>query len=59
MVCPRCGALIDSLPCPECGFPENMKKAFSRCGVKSEQRKANTSYVCGQVRVLMIIQEKR
>ena len=21
MICPRCGTKIDSLPCPNCGFP--------------------------------------
>jgi hypothetical protein len=26
MIYPRCGALIEALPCSECGFPENMKR---------------------------------
>ena len=25
MICSRCGAEIESFPCPECGFPETLK----------------------------------
>ena len=30
MICPRCGAEIDSFPCPECGFPETLKRKTRR-----------------------------
>ena len=33
MTCPRCGTKIDSLPCPNCGFPV-MKNLFGIAAIR-------------------------
>ena len=41
MKCPKCGTETDSWPCPNCGFPEVMRKRIFK---KIEKMKAFSAF---------------
>lgn len=47
MVCPRCGTVTDSWPCPNCGFPETLKR---QSGARTPERR-----IIMKKKVLMVL----